>query len=657
MNEFQKAISQWIPNALPKYKTRKPNISHAPKRKDVLTTDEKKQAVQNALWYFPKNRRNILKPEFEKELKDFWHIYMYRFKPDYDIYARSIEKYPYKIEKAWWMMLMIQNNLDPNVAQFPEELITYWWNGSVFQNRAQYLVTMKYLSIMKENQQLSMYSWYPMWLFPTTKWSPSVVITNWMMIPNYSTQDEYEKLYALWFTQYGQMTAGSWMYIWPQWIVHGTTITLLNAWRIITKNKSDLKWKLFVTSWLWGMSGAQAKASVISWVVWVIAEINPSAIKKRLEQWRLDESYKNLNKLIQRIQEAQKNKEAISLWYEWNIVDLREKLADENIKVDLGSDQTSLHNPYAWWYYPAGLSIKESNKIMISDPKRFKELVQKSLQKQVLAINKLTQQGMYFRDYWNAFLLEAGRAQADILGNDWKYKYSSYVEDIMWPLCFDYGFGPFRRVCTSWNEEDLRKTDEIAMKVMKKLSDESTPETQQQFLDNVQRIQEASKNKLVVGSQARILYTDAEWRIAIAEAFNQAVRDWDISKPIIMWRDHHDVGWTDSPYRETANLKDWSNKTADMAIQNVIWWAIRWATWISVHNGGWVWRWEVINWGFGLFLDGSKETDEILKNMLFWDVVNGLARRARAGNKWAIFTIKKLMKKYPNLQVNLPNID
>ncbi len=655
MLDFKQAIIQGIPKELPAYKIRNPQSSHAPKRKEVLNNKEKQQAVQNALSYFPSTWRDVLRWEFAKELDDFGHIYMYRFKPDYKIYARPIDEYPCQIQKAAAMMLMIQNNLDPKVAQFPDELVVYGWNGSVFQNWVQYLLTMKYLATMTDNQQLAMYSGYPMGLFPSTKDAAKVVITNGMMIPNYSTTSEYERWYALWYTQYGQMTAGSRMYIWPQGIVHGTTITLLNACRIISKEKSTTQRKLFVSSWLWGMSGAQAKASVIAWLIGVIAEINPQVIKKRMEQWRLDESYKNLNQLISRIKEVQLQNKSISLGYEWNIVDLREKLVQEDIKVDLGTDQTSLHNPYGGGYYPAWLNFETANKIMTENPKQFKTLVQESLKKQIKAINTLTERWMYFRDYGNAFLLEAWRAQADIFKDEWEYKYPSYVEDIMWPLCFDYGFGPFRRVCTSWNNTDLEKTDEIAIEVMKMLNSNALPETQQQFLDNIQWMQWARENKLVVWSQARILYADAEWRIAIAKAFNKAIREWIISKPIVIWRDHHDTWGTDSPYRETSNIKDGSNKTADMAIQNVIWWAIRWATWVSLHNGGWVGRGEVINGWFGLVLDGNEELDDIIENMLFRDVVNWLARRARAGNRGAIQSIKNLMKKYPNLQVTIPN--
>lgn len=654
--EFKRLIQQGIPDELPEPKPYDPNVNHAPKRKDILTHEEKKLALRNALRYFPKKHHAVLAPEFLNELNTYGRIYMYRFRPDYEMYARPIDEYPHRSKQAAAIMLMIQNNLDPKVAQHPHELITYGGNGAVFQNWAQYLLTMKYLSEMTDEQTLVMYSGHPMGLFPSHKDAPRVVVTNGMMIPNYSSKDDYERFNALGVTQYGQMTAGSYMYIGPQGIVHGTTITILNAGRIISKHGEDLSGKLFVSSGLGGMSGAQPKAAVIAGAVGVIAEVNPKAIQTRHSQGWVDEVYHSLDELIPRIVKAKQNKEAVSLAYHGNIVDLWERLVKENITVELGSDQTSLHNPFAGGYYPVGISFEEANEMMANDPARFKELVYASLRRHVAAINTLCERGMYFFDYGNAFLLEASRAGADILKSDGSFKYPSYVQDIMGPMCFDYGFGPFRWVCTSGNPDDLDKSDEIAGNVIEQLAVAAPQQIKQQMLDNLKWIREAKKNKLVVGSQARILYADAEGRIEIAKAFNEAIRKGYISAPIVLGRDHHDVSGTDSPFRETSNIYDGSRFTADMAVHNVIGDAFRGATWVSLHNGGGVGWGEVINGGFGMVLDGTDDSDRRLKMMLHWDVNNGIARRSWARNEGAIFAIKRAMEQEPRLKVTLPNL-
>ncbi|NCO54963.1 MAG: urocanate hydratase [Bacteroidetes bacterium] len=656
VNEFQNAIRQGIPDVLPEVKPFDKNINHAPKRKDILSVTEKKLALKNALRYFPQKHHKILAKEFLEELNNYGRIYMYRFRPDYKIFARNINEYPYKSKQAAAIMLMISNNLDSTVAQHPHELITYGGNGAVFQNWAQYLLTMQYLSEMTVQQTLVLYSGHPLGLFPSYKEAPRVVITNGMVVPNYSGKDHYEKFNALGVSQYGQMTAGSFMYIGPQGIVHGTTITLLNAGRIISKNNEDLAGKLFVSSGLGGMSGAQPKAAVIAGAIGVIAEVNPKAIATRKLQGWVDEVFSDLNLLIERIIKAKLNKEHVSIAYHGNIVDLWEKLAEKNIKVEIGSDQTSLHNPFAGGYYPAGLSFDESNKMMANEPEIFKEKVYESLRRQVTAINALTSKGMYFFDYGNAFLLEASRAKANILRTDGSFIYPSYVQDIMGPICFDYGFGPFRWVCTSSKSEDLDYTDALAVSVLEKLSKDSPSEIKLQMQDNIKWIKEAKKNKLVVGSQARILYANAEGRIEIAKAFNKAVKEGKISEPIVLGRDHHDVSGTDSPYRETSNIYDGSQFTADMAIQNVIGDSFRGATWVSIHNGGGVGWGEVINGGFGMVIDGSNEADIRIQRMLFWDVNNGITRRSWARNNGAIFSIKRAMEKEPDLKVTLPNI-
>ena len=656
LTDFQKAIIQGIPDNLPVPKPYDEKINHAPKRKDILTAEEKKLAIRNALRYFDKKHHAVLAKEFAQELKDYGRIYMYRFRPDYKIYARSINEFPHKSKQAAAIMLMLSNNLDYAVAQHPHELITYGGNGAVFQNWAQYLLTMKYLSEMTDQQTLVLYSGHPMGLFPSHKEAPRVVVTNGMVIPNYSKQDDWERFNALGVSQYGQMTAGSFMYIGPQGIVHGTTITVLNAGRKIEKNNEGLAGKLFVTSGLGGMSGAQPKAAVIAGAIGVVAEINPKAVNTRHSQGWVDEVYTNLDELINRIKKAKLNKEAVSLAYQGNIVDLWEKFVKENIFVDLGSDQTSLHNPWAGGYYPAGLSFEESKEMMAKNPDLFKEKVKESLRRQVKAINTLAQQGMYFFDYGNAFLLEAGRAGADVLKPNGDFIYSSYVQDIMGPMCFDYGFGPFRWVCTSSKPEDLETTDKIAVEVLEEIAQKSPKEIQQQMKDNIRWIKEANKNKLVVGSQARILYADAEGRIKIAEAFNNAIKSGKISAPVVLGRDHHDVSGTDSPYRETSNIYDGSRYTADMAIQNVIGDSFRGATWVSIHNGGGVGWGEVINGGFGMLLDGSADADRRLKMMLYWDVNNGISRRSWARNEGAMFAIKRAMEKEPELKVTLPNL-
>ncbi len=656
INNFKKAILQGIPHDLPKSKPLDTTISHAPVRKDILNEKEKKLALRNALRYFDPKHHKVLAPEFAEELKKYGRIYMYRFRPDYKISARKIDDYPHKSKQAAAIMLMLSNNLDDAVAQHPHELITYGGNGAVFQNWAQYLLTMKYLAEMTDDQTLVMYSGHPMGLFPSHKDAPRVVVTNGLVIPNYSKPDDWEKFNALGVSQYGQMTAGSFMYIGPQGIVHGTTITVLNAGRKLQDGENGLGGKLFVTSGLGGMSGAQPKATVIAGAICVIAEVNPKATEKRHSQGWVDEVYTDLDELIIRLEKARKNKEAVSIAYQGNIVDVWEKFADENIKVELGSDQTSLHNPWAGGYYPVGLSFEEANKMMVDDPEQFKLEVQKSLIRQVNAINRLTKNGMYFWDYGNAFLLESSRAGADIMKDDGTFRYPSYVEDIMGPMCFDFGFGPFRWVCTSSKPEDLATTDKIAAEVIENMLKNSPDEIKQQLNDNLLWVKAAAENKLVVGSQARILYADCEGRTRIAEAFNKAVKEGRISAPVVLGRDHHDVSGTDSPYRETANIYDGSSFTADMAIQNVIGDSFRGATWVSIHNGGGVGWGEVINGGFGMLLDGSEDSDRRLKSMLYWDVNNGIARRSWARNKEAVFSIKRAMKSEPKLKITLPNI-
>ena len=654
--EFQKLIRQGIPDKLPATKEFDPSLNHAPKRKDILSAEEKKLAVKNALRYFPKKFHSILAKEFADELKAFGRIYMYRFRPDYKIYARPITEYPFRSKQAGAIMHMLSNNLDYAVAQHPHELITYGGNGAVFQNWAQYLLAMKYLSEMTDEQTLVMYSGHPLGLFPSHNDAPRVVVTNGMMIPNYSKQDDWEKFNALGVTQYGQMTAGSFMYIGPQGIVHGTTITILNAGRKISSGKTDLGGKVFVSSGLGGMSGAQPKAAVIAGAIGVIAEINPKATHTRHSQGWVDEVFSDLDKLISRIEIARNKKEAVSLAYQGNIVDLWEKFAERNVKVELGSDQTSLHNPYAGGYYPAGISFEESKKLMAEDPAQFKIEIQKTLVRHVNAINKMCEHGMYFFDYGNAFLLEASRAGADIMKDETCFKYPSYVQDIMGPMCFDYGFGPFRWVCTSADPKDLEVTDKLAAKALESIYKKSPKEIKQQLTDNIHWIKEAQKNKLVVGSQARILYADAEGRIKIAKAFNDAIKKKKISAPVVLGRDHHDVSGTDSPFRETSNIYDGSQFTADMAVQNFVGDSFRGATWISLHNGGGVGWGEVMNGGFGMMLDGTKDSERRLKSMLFWDVNNGIARRSWARNKEAMFAIEREMKRSKNLKVTLPNL-
>src|ERR1700739_4261940 len=651
---FKKTISTGIPANLPEMPAYDKNINHAPKRKDILSKEEKKLAVQNALRYFDKKHHAKLAKEFAEELKKYGRIYMHRFRPAYKMHARPINEYPFKSKKAGAIMMMIQNNLDEAVAQHPHELITYGGNGAVFQNWAQYLVTMKYLSEMTDEQTLVMYSGHPLGLFPSSENAPRVIVTNGMMIPNYSKPDDWEKFNALGVTQYGQMTAGAYMYIGSQGTVHGTTITLLNAGRKI--KMPSLAGKIFVSSGLGGMSGAQPKAAVIAGAIGIIAEINPKVTEKRHKQGWVNEVYTNLDELLTRTKKAVKDKEAISLAYQGNVVDLWEKLAKENFKVELGSDQTSLHNPFAGGYYPVGLSLEESNKLMVTDPAAFKVKLYDSLKRHVNAIRKLTDKGMYFFDYGNAFLLEAGRAGADIFKKDGNFIYPSYVEDIMGPMCFDYGFGPFRWVCTSCNPKDLAITDNLAAKTLESLYKKAPAEIKQQLTDNIHWIKEAQKNNLVVGSQARILYADADGRTEIALAFNKAITAGKISAPVVLGRDHHDVSGTDSPYRETSNIYDGSQFTADMAVQNFVGDSFRGATWISLHNGGGVGWGEVINGGFGLVLDGSADADRRLKQMLFWDVNNGIARRSWARNKEALFAIKREMNRTPNLKVTIPNL-
>ena len=655
ISEFQKDILGGIPEVLPPKPVYDTNANHAPIRKDILTTEEKKLALKNALRYFPENQHKVLAEEFAQELKDYGRIYMYRFRPSYKMYERSIEEFPHKSKQAAAIMLMISNNLNPEVAQHPHELITYGGNGAVFQNWAQYRLTMQYLATITDEQTLAMYSGHPMGLFPSHKDAPRVVITNGMVIPNYSKQDDWERFNALGVSQYGQMTAGSFMYIGPQGIVHGTTITVLNAGRKIAKDNEGLAGKIFVTAGLGGMSGAQPKAGNIAGCITVVAEVNPDAAHKRHSQGWVDELHEDLDELMSRIREAKKTKEVVSLAYLGNIVDLWERLVAEDIMVELGSDQTSLHNPWAGGYYPVGMTYQESNKMMAQNPEQFKKEVQKTLRRHVKAINSLTAKGMYFFDYGNAFLLESSRAGADIMGENGKFRYPSYVQDIMGPMCFDYGFGPFRWVCTSSKPEDLETTDTIAAEVLEKMAATAPAEIAQQMQDNVKWIREAKQNNLVVGSQARILYADAEGRIKIAEKFNKAIAEGRITAPVVLGRDHHDVSGTDSPFRETSNIYDGSSFTADMAIQNVIGDSFRGATWVSIHNGGGVGWGEVINGGFGMLLDGSDAADKRLKSMLFWDVNNGISRRSWARNQGAVFAAKRAMESNPNLSITLPH--
>ena len=653
---LKEEIRKGIPSNIPSMPNFLPGVSRAPKRKKILNTSEKKLAVRNALRYFPSSFHSELSKEFLIELEEYGRIYMYRFMPNYKIQACSINELPYKSKEAASIQLMILNNLSHEIAQHPYELITYGGNGSVFQNWAQYLITMKFLSEMTDEQTLVLYSGHPMGLFPSSKNAPRVVVSNGMMIPNYSKKDDLEKFSALGVTQYGQMTAGSFMYIGPQGIVHGTNITLLNAARKLDNSCYDLSGKVFVTAGLGGMSGAQPKACVIAGGICVVAEINEKATVKRHQQKWVDEIYNDLSKLFKRVEIARKNKESISIAYQGNIVDCWEYIAANNIEIELGSDQTSLHNPYSGGYYPVGLSFDESNEMIKNDPKKFKSKVQESLIRHVNAINKLTDKGMYFFDYGNAFLLESKKAGADITNNEDEFKYPSYVQDIMGPMCFDYGYGPFRWVCTSNSKEDLSTTDEIAIKVLEEMLPDSPKEIKLQLQDNINWIKDAMKNNLVVGSQARILYADSSGRINIAKAFNKAIKEGRISGPIVLGRDHHDVSGVDSPYRETSNIYDGSKYTADMAIQNVIGDSFRGATWVSIHNGGGVGWGEVINGGFGLFIDGSEKSENDIQKMLFWDVNNGIARRNWARNKEATFAIKRAMKNEPLLKVLVPNL-
>lgn len=657
---WQEEILEGIPSYLPEAKPYDPRINHAPKRKDILSRKEKALALKNALRYFPEELHPVLASEFAAELRDYGRIYMYRYRPSNEILARPIDQYPARSRQAAAIMAMIQNNLDPRVAQHPHELITYGGNGSVFQNWAQYRLTMQYLAQMTDEQTLSMYSGLPLGLFPSHKDAPRVVVTNGMVIPNYSSRDDYERFNALGVSQYGQMTAGSYMYIGPQGIVHGTTITVMNAARMQLRKRGlegtaeQMRGTLFVTAGLGGMSGAQPKAGDIAGVVSVTAEINPLAARKRYDQGWVDELHEDLDELIPRIRKAVQDKEVVSLAYIGNVVDLWERLADEGIKVDLGSDQTSLHNPWAGGYYPAGLSFEEAKRMMADDPEAFKQAVQASLRRQVAAINRLTAKGMYFFDYGNAFLLESSRAGADILREDGSFRYPSYVEDIMGPLYFDYGFGPFRWVCMSEDPQDLAKTDAIAVNVLKKLAGQAPDEIRSQMQDNIHWIEEAGRNHLVVGSQARILYADCLGRTQIALAFNDAIRSGEISAPIVLGRDHHDVSGTDSPFRETSNIYDGSRYTADMAVQNVIGDAFRGATWVSIHNGGGVGWGEVINGGFGMVIDGSDDSARHIRQMLFWDVNNGIARRSWARNSGAVSAILREMQRTPQLKVTMP---
>lgn len=656
LQEFQQSIREGIPAELPAPKAYEPEINHAPKRKDILTKEEKKLAIRNALRYFDPKHHAVLAPEFAEELEKYGRIYMYRFRPDYKMYAHNINDYPHKSLQAAGIMLMMNNNLDYAVAQHPHELITYGGNGAVFQNWAQYRLAMKYLSEMTDEQTLVLYSGHPMGLFPSHKDAPRVVVTNGMVIPNYSKPDDWERFNALGVSQYGQMTAGSFMYIGPQGIVHGTTITVLNAGRKISKHGEGLAGKLFITAGLGGMSGAQPKAGNIAGCISITAEINPKATHTRHSQGWVDEVIDDLDKLVERVKVAREKKETVSIAYQGNVVDVWERFAEGDIPVELGSDQTSLHNPWAGGYYPVGVSFEESKRMMAEEPELFKQKVQESLRRHVAAINKCVARfDTYFFDYGNAFLLESSRAGADIMKPNGDFKYPSYVQDIMGPMCFDYGFGPFRWVCSSGDPKDLAKTDEIAVRVLEEIKTHSPKEIQQQMDDNIRWIKAAMENHLVVGSQARILYADAEGRIKIAEAFNKAIAAGEISAPVILGRDHHDVSGTDSPYRETSNIYDGSRFTADMAIQNVIGDSFRGATWVSIHNGGGVGWGEVINGGFGMMLDGSADSDRRLKNMLFWDVNNGISRRSWARNEGAVFAIKRAMEANPNLKVTLPN--
>ncbi|GHN01370.1 urocanate hydratase [Cytophagales bacterium WSM2-2] len=653
-HSFQEQILLGIPDELPEARPYDSTVSHAPKRKDILSVDEKKLALKNALRYFHPRHHEILAKEFYEELQKFGRIYMYRFRPDYKIFARPIGDYPHQCIQAAAIQVMIQNNLDPAVAQHPHELITYGGNGAVFQNWAQYLLTMKYLAVMTEEQTLHMYSGHPMGLFTSSKEAPRVVVTNGMMIPNYSKQDDWEKYNALGVTQYGQMTAGSYMYIGPQGIVHGTNITILNAGRKISKSGEGLAGKLFVTSGLGGMSGAQPKAGNIAGCITVVAEVNEKATNKRHSQGWVDEVVSSLDKLCERVVVAKKNKEIVSIAYQGNIVDVWEKFAKENIFVELGSDQTSLHNPWAGGYYPAGLTLEESNQLMSAKPEEFRKQVQTSLRRHAAAINEHTKRGTYFFDYGNAFLLEASRAGGDVMAADGiNFRYPSYVQDIMGPMCFDYGFGPFRWVCTSGKQEDLDYTDQIATEVLSEITKVAPEEIQSQLTDNINWIKSAKTNKLVVGSKARILYADAEGRMKIADAFNEAIKNKKIG-PVVLGRDHHDVSGTDSPYRETSNIYDGSRYTADMAIHNVIGDSFRGATWVSIHNGGGVGWGEVINGGFGMVLDGTADASRKIKNMLYFDVNNGIARRAWARNEGALNAIQKEVNK--GLQITVPNL-
>ena len=651
-------FGEGLPKALPNKKPLDETVPHAPIRPQVLSESEKVLAVSNALRYFPTDWHQELSDEFLTELEEYGHIYMYRFRPDYDMYARPISEYEAKTPEAAAMMLMIQNNLDPRVAQFPHELVTYGTNGSVFQNWAQYLLTMQYLTNMEEDQTLVMYSGHPMGLFPSSKDSPTAIVTNGMVIPNYSTQMDYERMNALGVSQYGQMTAGSYMYIGPQGIVHGTTITILNAARkyLDLQDQSDLGGILYVTSGLGGMSGAQAKAAVIAGAVCIIAEIDPIAANKRHQQGWLTELYDDLEKVISRSKQAVENKEAISIGYLGNIVDLLEYLVQQNITPDLASDQTSLHNPWLGGYMPVGISFEDGREMIINDPDGFKNEVQKTLRKHVDYVNQLTDRGTIFWDYGNAFLLESSRAGAEVVESDGSFRYPSYVENIMGPMCFDYGFGPFRWVCTSGSDEDLRISDKIASEILSHLAEECKPEISTQYQDNIRWIDEAENHDLVVGSKARILYADEQGRLQIALAFNRAINEGKISAPIVLGRDHHDVGGTDSPYRETANIRDGSMFTADMAIHNFVGDSFRGATWTSIHNGGGVGWGEVINGGFGMYIDGSLESENSIHSMISWDVMNGLVRRSWARNIGAIETVEEAGKLEPKLVVTIPNL-
>lgn len=657
INEFRRAVLTGIPDTLPPDPVYDPSINHAPVRKDILTDREKKLAIKNALRYFPQKHHKFLAAEFLDELRRYGHIYMYRYRPGYKIEARKIIDYPHRSLHAAAIMLMLSNNLDEKVAQHPHELITYGGNGAVFQNWAQYLLTMKYLAEMEDDQTLVIYSGHPLGLFPGHKDAPRLVVTNGMVVPNYSSPSDFERFYALGVSQYGQMTAGSYMYIGPQGIVHGTTITILNAARLRSGDRTgNLRGKIFVSSGLGGMSGAQPKAAVIAGGVCVIAEVNPKAIKTRKDQGWVDEVYTDLAGAVKRMLSAKEKAEALSIAYHGNVVDLWEYLAEKNIDIDLGSDQTSLHNPYAGGYYPAGLSFDEANRMMTAQPDLFKNKVHESLKRHVTAINRLTTRGMYFWDYGNAFLLEAGRAGADIFNKEGKFRYPSYVEDIMGPLFFDYGFGPFRWVCLSGDPKDLETSDAIASGVLEEMMRKAPDEIRAQMEDNIHWIKEAGRNNLVVGSQARILYADCEGRIKIAQAFNRSIRKGIISAPVVIGRDHHDVSGTDSPYRETSNITDGSAFTADMAVQNVIGDSFRGATWVSLHNGGGVGWGEAVNGGFGMVLDGSKEAGRRSEMMLHWDVNNGISRRSWARNEASVFAIKREMERTPGLKVTLPNI-